>query len=77
MTKAERRKRQREFLKGFEPRGLCAWCSKMTEVGVADHIVPVTMGGSWDAERNRQRLCPRCHGKKTQQEWRDPFSVCL
>lgn len=74
MTKAERARRQREFLKGFEKLGLCDQCGKLTSMGHADHKIPVTMGGSWDPS-NRQRLCPRCHGEKTQRERRDPFSV--
>ncbi len=74
MTKAERARRQRQFRKGFEPAGLCERCGRYTARGHADHIVPVTLGGSW-LPSNRQRLCGRCHGAKTRAEARDPFSV--
>jgi 5-methylcytosine-specific restriction endonuclease McrA len=74
MDKSERRRLQRQFRKGFDPYGPCAICHEVTRAGVADHIIPVTMGGEWTPE-NRQRLCGKCHGAKTQAEYRDPFSV--
>jgi len=74
VTKQERARLQRQFVQGFEPSGLCDGCSRFTAHGHADHKIPVTMGGSWD-HSNRQRLCPRCHGRKTKAEYRDPFSV--
>lgn len=36
---------------------------------VADHIVPLSKGGTW-ALSNGQGLCARCHGAKTAQEGR-------
>lgn len=73
MTKQERARLQRQFRKGFVAHGNCAQCGKVGKLH-ADHKIPVTMQGSWDPA-NRQGLCGRCHGRKTQQEQRDPFMV--
>lgn len=73
MTKQQRARLQRQFVKGFVAWGNCASCGHVGKL-VADHKIPVTMGGSWSPE-NRQGLCVRCHGRKTTREHRDPFSV--
>lgn len=69
----ERARRQRQFRQGQEKVGLCVDCGKVRRL-VADHQVPVTMGGSWD-QSNRRGRCVSCHGKKTRREYQDPFSV--
>lgn len=70
----ERARRQRAFRKGVkDERVLCEECGKRF-AEVADHDVPVTMGGDW-TEKNRRKLCPKCHGKKIQREQHDPFMV--
>lgn len=50
-------------------------CGHSPEIGcldvstaIVDHIIPRTKGGAtWD-QSNWQRLCKRCHDRKTQQE---------
>jgi 5-methylcytosine-specific restriction endonuclease McrA len=74
MQKRERARLQREFSRNPPPPGLCPLCFKRTERWHADHIVPVTMGGSWE-ESNRQWICNKCHGRKTYREKVDPFSI--
>jgi 5-methylcytosine-specific restriction endonuclease McrA len=69
----ERARRQRAFRKGMEPVGICVDCGKVRPL-VADHGIPVTMGGTWD-EANRRGRCAKCHGIKTQRERTDPFAV--
>lgn len=73
MSRRERARRQRAFRKGLDPVGICVDCGKVKRL-VADHQIPVTMGGTWD-QTNRRGRCVRCHGRKTQAERRDPFSV--
>ena len=36
---------------------------------VADHVVPLAEGGTWDLE-NGQGLCVSCHGRKSLEEMR-------
>ena len=47
---------------------VCAACDKLLTASYeVDHIEPVYLGGSNDAE-NLQALCPECHHNKTQQD---------
>ena len=38
----------------------------------ADHIIPLSMGGTWELSNGAGR-CHRCHSRKTAREARDPF----
>lgn len=73
MNRNERAKRQREFRKDMPEQGICIDCGKVRKL-VADHGIPVTMGGTWD-KKNRRGRCAKCHGIKTRRERTDPFSV--
>lgn len=42
---------------------VCKMCGAARSV-IADHIVPIAHGGSWDLS-NGQGLCRRCHNHKT------------
>ena len=71
MNRRERAKRQRGFQKGQPAQGICIDCGKLRPL-VADHQIPVTLGGSWDTKNRRDR-CASCHGKKTYREKVSPF----
>lgn len=70
------RKERAQFLKSH-PFCMCAnaQCAHDATLGcldvssaIVDHIIPRTKGGAtWD-QSNWQRLCKRCHDRKTQQE---------
>ena len=63
----EDRRRFRAAVLAREPR--CRRCgARATE---ADHIVPVSRGGTNDPEANGQGLCRPCHDAKTRAEGRD------
>lgn len=47
---------------------LCVECRKkgiITPAQVADHIVPINMGGAALSEDNLQALCHKCHNRKS------------
>jgi 5-methylcytosine-specific restriction endonuclease McrA len=71
VNQRDRARRQRQFTKGFDKKGICIDCGKV-RVLVADHQHPVTLGGSWDPA-NRRGRCAKCHGKKTYREKVSPF----
>ena len=58
----------RKLVLGREP--LCRDCGKPATD--ADHIIPLSMGGTWELENGAGR-CHRCHSRKTARELRDPF----
>jgi 5-methylcytosine-specific restriction protein A len=42
----------------------CKAVGRITVATVADHIVPLSQGGSWSLD-NGQGLCASCHGRKS------------
>ena len=44
-------------------------CRERNVATVADHLVPLSMGGTWDLE-NGQGLCRSCHAAKSARESR-------
>lgn len=59
---------------------LCRTCfeaGRITAAQVADHILPLSVGGAENDPSNLQSLCRECHGAKTRKEsWiRAPVST--
>lgn len=48
---------------------MCATEGRVTAATVADHIVPLAMGGAESDPSNLQSLCPDCHDAKTRAEF--------
>lgn len=61
----QRRREEIAWQAGYE----CQKCGLLTslQIGEADHIVPLHMGGS-DTIDNMQWLCKPCHEAKTEEE---------
>ncbi len=52
---------------------LCKHCSEkdiVTQATVADHIIPISLGGSKFDDDNLQSLCEKCHNAKSAAESR-------
>ena len=43
----------------------CVDCGRIDQANHADHVVPISHGGSRYDVGNGQTLCVRCHGRKT------------
>lgn len=69
-------KEWRQCAKAYESSNpICEQCEKAGNIvdatgrkGVTDHIRPINQGGAKFAPENLQRLCNRCHNKKSGSE---------
>ena len=52
---------------GFRDEYTCLMCGHVTAHGEVDHVVPLHLGGQ-ETDINRQWICKRCHGVKTERE---------
>lgn len=68
----DKRHRRWRIQVATKARGLCEECHRrdILNVGtVADHIIPLSKGGTWEYS-NGQWLCKPCHDRKTVKESR-------
>ena len=54
---------------------VCNNCKELFNANqlIRDHIIPVTLDGSFEDKRNHQNLCQSCHSKKTKKEKTKPM----